>query len=116
MSKRVQLVSDNDRLFPVQAFFNSVSASSFVTIIQSLLQGVGVSINDAHAEFPGEVEPGEKPFRGVRFSLYEDEVVVEEAVFKQFLLAACKAHLREHPEERSELSQVLSKRGWASGL
>ena len=116
MSKRIQLVADNDRLFPVQAFFNAISSRNFVAVIQSLLGGVGAGINDVHCQFPGDLDPGEKTFKGVRFSLYDDEVVVDEQTFKRFLIAASKAHVREQPEERAALEKALSGRGWSKEL
>jgi len=116
MSKRLQLVADNDRLFPVQAFFNAISSRNFLEVIETLMSGVGAGINDVHCQFPGDVGPGEKPFTGIQFSLYEDEVIVDDATFKRFLLAACKAHLRDHPEQRVGLAKALGKRGWSKEL
>ncbi|WP_152039057.1 ribonuclease toxin immunity protein CdiI [Myxococcus xanthus] len=109
MPKRLNLVGDDDPLFPGQAFFNSISERGFVEKIQQLVARVGAEIDGAQCEFPGDLEPWEPKFEGVRFSLYEDVVVVEEPVFQMFLLEACRMHVKDHPEDRARLAQILGE-------
>ncbi|QPM76431.1 MULTISPECIES: ribonuclease toxin immunity protein CdiI [Myxococcus] len=96
-------------MFPVQAFFNSISERGFVEKIRQLVARVGAGIDGAQCEFPGGLEPWEQEFEGVRFSLYEDVVVVEEPVFQMFLLEACRMYVKDHPEDRARLAQILGE-------
>jgi hypothetical protein len=116
MPKRLELVSDSDRLFPVQAFFNSISSQNFVETIQRLLNGIDMSIDDTSCDFAGNLATDDEHFEGVRFSLYEDSVIIGEGTFNRFLTEACKAHLRQHPEDQAALEKALSERGWTTRL
>jgi len=111
MPKRINIENQQsyDRLFPVQAFFNEVSDSDFVMMVDSLTQGVGMGLNVANCTFPGDLDPWQEPFDGVMFSLYEDEVVVDIPSFRHFLTLACEAYVREHPEDRAEIAELLAR-------
>ena len=111
MSKRLELVSDRDPLFPAQAFFNALSDRTFVDALVDLLRGVGHGVNEAHCELPGDLDPGEPPFEGVRFRLFEDEVVVPRETFERFLRAACAAQVQRCPEQRAAIAQLLASHG-----
>ncbi|WP_158621681.1 ribonuclease toxin immunity protein CdiI [Corallococcus aberystwythensis] len=107
MGNRVQLVSDTDRLFPVQAFFNGISGGRFVQVMRDLVAGVSYFLDVASCEFPGSLDPWEERFDGVRFSLFEEVVVVDYDVFVRFAVAACRAHVEVRPEHRAELESIL---------
>lgn len=111
MSKRLERVADDDSLFPVQAFFNALGDATFVDTLSDLLQGVGHGVNEAHCEFPADLDPGEPPFEGVRFRLFEDEVVVSRETFERFLLAACAAQVRRCPEQHEAIARQLEAHG-----
>ncbi|MBU8895428.1 hypothetical protein KRR26_07420 [Corallococcus sp. M34] len=114
MDKRISIVSDFDPLFPMQAFFNAIGAGEFVDVIEGLLNGVGRGLDGVDCDFPGDLDPGEPRFDGVRFSLYEDVVIAGCPVFRQFLVEACRAHVREHPEDKQKLESLLLR--WGTGL
>lgn len=103
---RLRLV--DDRLFPVQAFFNAFWDDNFVEVMRGLLGGIGHSMDDAHCRFPSDLDPWEEPFEGVRFSLYEDEVIITAAELKAFVAQACVAYLAAHPEQRDVVADLLS--------
>jgi len=111
MSKRLEQLSDRDPLFPVQAFFNALGDRTFVDALADLLRGVGHGVNEAHCEFPGDLDPGEPRFEGVRFRLFEDEVVVSRETFERFLLAACRAQAQRCPEQRAAIAHQLAAHG-----
>jgi len=95
-------------LFPVQAFFNAVSDSSFVRVIRDLKRGVGASVEDCHCEFPDDIGPDELPFDGVRFVLYEDEVILTLQELAEILKAVCEVQEKRLPEQRVELRALWS--------
>jgi CDI immunity protein len=107
MPKRLSIVSDEDPMFPVQAFFNAISNDHFVFTISNLLQGVGAGFDVAYCEFPEDLDPSDESFEGVRFSLYEDEIIVDYQTFMQYLKLACKQYIKEHPEDHNKLEQLL---------
>ena len=107
MPKGFRIQVDNERLFPIQAFFNAISDHSFVETIANLLRGIGASFDDAHCEFPKDLDPGEEPFEGVRFALYDDEVVVGFRTFRHYLELACTAYISENPINRSKIENLL---------
>lgn len=98
----------SDRL-PVQAFFNAIPDDLFWQVVQSLLQGVGYSINDCHCEFPGDLDFCEDTFEGVRFSLYEDAVILDETELRRTLRVVCEEHVRRHPDNGHLLEELLGK-------
>lgn len=108
MPKRLEIVGDSDPLFPVQAFFNAVSDDSFVRTVSNLVVGIGAGADDAFCEFPGDLDPGDDPFEGVRFALYEDEVAVDERTFRRFLRLACDAYISAHPEDVEKIEDLLA--------
>ncbi|NNC02015.1 hypothetical protein HJC10_04000 [Corallococcus exiguus] len=105
----MQLVADTDRLFPVQAFFNGISGDEFIGVMRNLVAGIGCFLDVASCEFPGSLDPGEERFDGVRFSLFEEEVVVDYDVFVRFAVAASVSHVRARPGDRAELELILAE-------
>ena len=109
MGRRLAIVGDTDRLFPVQAFFNAMGDSVFLRILADLVSGVGAGVNDVHCEFPGDLNEDEEPFEGIRFSLYEDEVVVDRDTFLRFLRLAAESYVREHPHDQAQVEAILGR-------
>ena len=103
-------ININDSMyFPVQALLNAVSDSSFVDFVDCLTRGIGFSSNDADCTFPGDLDPDEIPFEGVRFSLFEDEVVVSLDQLREYLTIACNSYIATHPESECNLNNYLSR-------
>lgn len=103
--KRLCMVGDKDLMFPAQAFFNTISDNRFV-FISNLLQGIDAGFDAAYYQFPSDLAPSDEPFEGVKFSLYEDGVVVDHQTFMQYLKLACKEY-KEHPEHRHKPEHLL---------
>lgn len=106
MADRLNLT---DEFFPIQTFFNALGDDSFVRAANLLLDGVGYSINDCDCSFPGDLDPDEEPFDGVRFSIFEDEVVISEASLRSYVKEACEMQLSLAPSQRSEINSILEK-------
>jgi hypothetical protein len=90
-------------------FFNCVSDDSFVHVVDLLTSGVGCRINDAACTFPDDLDPGEISFVGVKFSLFEDSVVLSVVELKEFLTVLCRDHIANFPGDKEILSQFLSR-------
>ena len=99
----------SDDLFPIQTFFNAIGHDSFAGAINSLLDGVGYSVNECNCSFPGDLDPDEEPFEGVRFSIFEDEVVIPETSLHDYIKLACSEQLSLMPNQRTEVELILEK-------
>jgi CDI immunity protein len=97
-----------DRLFPVQCFFNAVSDYNFVEIVGRLLQGIGHGTDYAQCTFPEDLEPGEEVFEGVRFSIFEESVILTVEELRYFIDKACESYIADHPEDRNVIRGLLS--------
>lgn len=106
MPNRLSLA--DGRLFPVQCFFNAVTDFSFVEVVGRLLQGIGYGTDSAHCAFPSDLDPGEETFDGVRFSIFEDSVILTIEELRYFIRKACESYLVSHPDERNAISGLLS--------
>jgi hypothetical protein len=93
----------------MQAFFNAVSDGSFVRVIDCLTSGIGFSINEADCTFPTDLETDEGPFDGVRFSLFEDAVVIPLSQLRQYIKTVCDDYVVKHPEDKHLLDQFLTR-------
>lgn len=102
-----RVVIDKNEWFPVQAFFNAIPDDLFWGVTHSLMNGVGYSMNDCHCEFPVELDYDEEPFSGVRFSLFEDEIVLTEKEMKEMLRQVCESQVKRHPDEESRFSELF---------
>lgn len=92
----------------MQAFFNAIGASDFVRTYRDLMNGIGHGMEGILlCEFPGDLDPWEERFDGVRFYFYEEVVTVDYSVFARFALAAAQAHVKTRPEDKAELEAML---------
>jgi hypothetical protein len=105
--KRIIIGNDRDPLFPVQAFFNSISDSSFVSIVSSLVKKIGYCTDNACCAFPGDLDPGEEVFEGVRFSLFEDVAIIDSKSFLNYLELVCNEHIKFCPDDEEEIRELL---------
>jgi len=110
---RINILAEDDPLYPVQAFFNTVLPGSFILVLENLVRGSGAGINGVGCDFPADLDPGEETFEGVRCYLYEDSVVLDEDTFARFVRLACEAYLSEYPEDKGHIDTLLESRGWA---
>lgn len=117
MPKRINLPDDEyQRFLAVEEFFNAVSDSDFVKDVDRLTRGEGMCIDVVCCHFPSGmdeyelvVERGGKPLTGIEFSLYEDEIVIDVPTFRYYLKLACNAYVREHPEDRAKIEELLAR-------
>lgn len=110
MSKRI--ISDdewNDKYFPVKAFFNEISDNAFVKIIEYMSKGIGHGLNVAYCLFPGDIEPDEEPFEGVKFGVFEDEIIISYQETYNFMKEACAAYIRDFPEDEKYINKLLDE-------
>jgi hypothetical protein len=106
MPNRLSLA--DGRLFPVQCFFNAVSDFNFVEVVGRLLQGIGHGTDYAHCTFPSDLDPGEEMFDGVKFSIFEESVVISVEELRYYIREACASYLASHPDEQNVISNLLS--------
>ncbi|MEC3605680.1 ribonuclease toxin immunity protein CdiI [Bacillus glycinifermentans] len=104
ISKSQQLKEEH---FPVKAFFNAISDSYFIEVIESMSQGIGYGINDADCTFPGDLDPGEEIFEGVEFSLLDEEVIVDYSTFFYYLKIACDSYISDFPQYKGKIESFL---------
>lgn len=96
-------------LFPVQAFFNAMSDRSLISTLQAFSNSIGAGFNDAVCEFPSEIEPTDQPFVGVKFYIFEEELVISRASFLSILEQVCSIYLGRHPEDRGRICTLLAE-------
>lgn len=95
--------------FPIQTFFNAVSDSDLVHVVDWLTSGIGYHINDTHCRFPGDLDPGEESFEGVRFSLFEDSVIISPEQLREYLATVCRKHIVSYPDDEADLVRFLAR-------
>lgn len=96
-----------EKWFAVQAFFNAVSDDDFTRMVKDLTSHIGWHVDVCHCEFPEGLEPGEEPFEGVKFSIYEDEIVLSQDEFASVLTKVCSDQKRRFPEQASAIDAAL---------
>lgn len=106
MPDRLQL---DKRYFPVQTFFNALSNDTFVRTIDHLLSGVGHSVNECDCSFPDDLDPDDERFEGVRFSIFEEELVISLDELRSFVIQACRSQLAIVPEQRLDIERLLGQ-------
>jgi hypothetical protein len=102
-----RIIVKEDRLFPVQAFFNAIPNDSFVRTVEHLVNSIGASFNDADCTFPGDLDPGDEPFVGVQFGLLDNEVEISEIQFAKYLIEACESYVAQFPEDKETIEMLL---------
>lgn len=96
-----------DDFFPAQAFFNSMKDRDFISVMEGFAKGVGRGFDDAVCEFPSELLSENQPFRGVKFYLFEDEVILHKLDFIEVLKKACLTYIARHPNDRIHIEELL---------
>ncbi|MCR9233095.1 MAG: ribonuclease toxin immunity protein CdiI [bacterium] len=96
MPIRIQL---QDQLFPVQTFFNAIGDHEFWDIIHGLKNRVSYGLDVCFCEFPESLDFDEEPFEGVRFRIYEDEVIITEAEFEKLLQKLATIQVCRFPDQ-----------------
>ncbi len=102
----LRIILNERELFPIQAFFNAISAFEFADVLRHLSQGIGVGINAAQCAFPSDDDP-DFQFEGVRFSIFEDDIFIPDRALMVYVTHAAESFLNEHPEQRESVEQAL---------
>ena len=102
--KRLFSDLDNDPLRIVKKFFSEHDGLNFKSCLQNILAGIGYRDVYAMCSFPSELEPDEKSFEGVKFSMWEnEELVVSHDCFIEVLKEAVKRYFQLNPKVAPEL-------------
>ena len=109
INKNFRISLKDEKLFPVQAFFNVISDDSFVNTLKAFSNGVGANFNDTHCEFPGDIDFDDEPFDGVRFALFDDEVILTYQAFLNVLQTTCKSYIDDNPKDQKIVYELLQK-------
>jgi hypothetical protein len=107
MSHKFRIVLD-DKLLPVQVFFNAIPDRAFIDTLKSFESGIGAGFNDAFCEFPGEEEFDEKPLTGIGFAIKGEAVILDYKRFVSILEDVCRAYLIENPNSQAAVLNHLS--------
>ena len=97
-----------DKLLPVQVFFNAIPDRAFIDTLKAFESGVGAGFNDAFCEFPGEEEFDEEPLNGIGFAIKGEEIVIDYKSFICVLEQVCKSYSTEYPNSQDEVFNRLS--------
>lgn len=82
---------------------------SFISTLEAFSNSIGAGFNDAVCEFPSEIEPGDESFEGVKFYIFDEELVISGADFLSILEQVCSIYLARHPADRDRVSKLCRK-------
>ncbi len=99
----------NDSLWVVKEFFNSINNWRFIDTVSNLVNGIGYGGEHSNCDFPDDLDEGEEPFCGVRVGYFDDEVIVSDEIFRAELINACQKYLQSHPESRHSLAKIIGQ-------
>lgn len=98
-----------ESLFPVQAFFNAMPARSLIRTLAAFCDGVGAGFNDAVCEFPDELDEGVVRFNGVKFEIFNEEVIISNLEFLDIVSKVCTDFAEKYPDERDAVRDLLER-------
>ena len=96
-----------DRLLPLQVFFNAIPDRSFIETLKAFEKGIGAGFNDAFCGFPGEEDFDEEPLNGIEFAIRGEEIVVSYEDFLSILKDVCGVYLTKYSEQEKEVRSLL---------
>ena len=102
---------DKTKFDYVKMVFNIINTQSFVEDIAYFLRGEGFGNDRVYCRYPSEIEYGETPFEGIMVTadVFDDEIIVPEKDFLEFLVIACKKYISLNPETSTELEPLIEK-------
>jgi len=98
-----------DKLLPVQAFFNAIPDRSFIGTLKAFRQRTGSGFNETYCGFPGEEDFNEEPLNGIEFAIKNEEVILSYDEFFNILSDVCKVFLEKHPGEEEKVFLLLKE-------
>lgn len=96
-------------LFPVQAFFNAIPERSFTRVLNDFANGIGAGFDDAVCEFASEIEEGEEPYEGVKFYIFDKELIISFESFIDYLSQVCSNYLKLHPSDKVIVEELFER-------
>lgn len=105
MNDKFRIVLE-DKLLPVQAFFNAIPDRSFIETLKGFKNGVGAGFNETYCGFPGEEEFDEEPLIGIEFAVMDEEVILNYGEFYDILIQVCDSYLKNLPDEKEEVTSL----------
>jgi hypothetical protein len=106
----MKIPGDNQGIYELREFFNAVTDSYFVQMVEDFAKGYGVGIDCYYlCSFPDDLDFDEEPFDGVKVFAVDSEVVVDYETFYQYLKMACETYISRHPEDKNKINELLKK-------
>ena len=109
MARQPRLVLNDDKLYPVAGFFNSLWDQNFLEVMSQLAAGIGHGINGATCLFPDPDDPDDPPFEGAKFSVASDEVILSEKEWKAYARMAIASYIKANPNDEPAASEISSR-------
>ena len=109
MEKRNIRINLEDKLFPVQAYFNSIPDRSFIRVLQDFSKNIGSGFEETSISFPEEAEKwGDEPFKGVEFGIFEKEIIISNEDFIKYLRIVCNGYNKDHQHQKEEVEKLFN--------
>jgi hypothetical protein len=99
----------DNKHFPVIAFFNAISDYNFLDVVHELSLGNGYGINATVCTFPHEADSDEEEFEGIKFSLHDDEVIVDHNTFFYYFNLASSEYVKDFPDAKESIKRSLDE-------
>jgi hypothetical protein len=96
-----------DRLLPVQAYFNALPDDIFLQCLGYLAEGIGYEYNGVGCYPAGEYEGA--PETGVLFFIPFEEVTISSAETLQHLRQALDAHVKSNIRDRGAADELYQR-------
>ena len=92
----------------IDPFFIKFLDSSFLYVLQHLLEGHGFGDEYSACDFPDE----DDYFEGVRFRFFDDEVLISEEEFSDLLQEKIREFMRKFPTQKKCTRALLMRFGY----
>lgn len=73
-----------------------------------MVNGIGYGLNVACCTFPDDLDPDDKPFEGVMFSIFEDELILDYQTLYKYLKQASEVYLKENKGDEIVIEKILN--------
>lgn len=94
----------NERV--VKSALDALEPHGFLRVLKSLLEGTGYGTDGVSCFYPID---DDDDYEGVCCHYLDEEVIVSEEEFMDYLGDACQRYVELHPEKKDELEQIISQ-------
>ncbi|MBC7531597.1 MAG: hypothetical protein H7318_08465 [Oligoflexus sp.] len=103
-------IDRTDLLYIPKHFFNISHTISFLRTMQYIINGIGVVV-DEYTEccYSNDREPEELPWEGIKFRLFEEEVILSTSESIELLKEACLRYITLHNSKLAEVNALLAQ-------